>query len=111
MLPCRSRILGVPGQARPQPVSIEIANGLAEDTTHGVEQVHRQSDAVGEAGWDVIRCVRHRVEADPDCSAGCYARIGCVIGPEHRYSDDELRHHQERALRTMREYYNTHLSK
>lgn len=67
--------------------------------------------AVSERGWDVIKCVRHRVEAAPDCSAGCYSRLDCVIGPQHRYPDDELRHHQERALRTMREYYRTHLSK
>jgi hypothetical protein len=67
--------------------------------------------AVSERGWDVIKCVRHRVEAAPDCSAGCYSRIDCVIGPEHRYPNDELRHHQERALRTMREYYRTHPAK
>lgn len=58
-----------------------------------------------DAGWDVVKCIRHRVEAEPDCGAGCYSRLGCVIGPEHRYPDDELRHHQERALRSMREYY------
>ena len=67
--------------------------------------------AVGERGWDVIKCVRHRVEAAPDCSAGCHSRLHCVIGPEHRYPDDELRHHQERALRTMREYYRAHLTR
>jgi hypothetical protein len=67
--------------------------------------------AVSELGWDVIKCVKHRVEAAPDCSAGCYSRLGCVIGPEHRYPEDELRHHQERALRTMREYYRTHLAR
>jgi len=67
--------------------------------------------AVSDRGWDVIKCVRHRVEAAPDCSAGCYSRLNCVIGPQHRYPEEELRHHQERALRTMREYYNTHLSK
>ena len=50
------------------------------------------------AGWDFVKCVRHRVEADPDCNGGCYSRLGCVIGPEHRYPDDELHHHQERAL-------------
>lgn len=57
------------------------------------------------SGWDLVRCVRHRVEAEPDCGAGCYSRLRCVVGPEHRYPDDELRHHQERSLRSMREYY------
>jgi hypothetical protein len=67
--------------------------------------------AVSDRGWDVIKCVRHRVEADPDCAAGCYSRLECVIGPQHRYPDDELRHHQERALRSMRDYYRTQLAK
>lgn len=57
------------------------------------------------SGWDLVKCVRHRVEAEPDCNAGCYSRIRCVVGPEHRYPDDEMSHHQERALRSMREYY------
>ncbi len=61
--------------------------------------------AVSDRGWDVVKCVKHRVEADPDCTAGCHSRLGCVIGPQHRYPEDELRHHQERALRSMREYY------
>jgi hypothetical protein len=61
--------------------------------------------AVSEQGWDVIKCLKHRVEAAPDCGQGCYSRLRCVIGPQHRYPDDEIRHHQERALRSMREYY------
>lgn len=67
--------------------------------------------AVSDGGWDVIGCVKHRVEAEPDCGAGCYSRLNCVIAPQHRYPDDELRHHQERSLRSMREYYRTHLAK
>lgn len=65
--------------------------------------------AVSDRGWDVIRCVRHRVEAQPDCTAGCHSRLNCIIGPEHRYPEDELRHHQERALRSMSAYYHAHL--
>jgi hypothetical protein len=62
--------------------------------------------AVSDSGWDVIGCLKHRVEAAPDCGQGCYSRLQCVIGPQHRYPEDEIRHHQERALRSMREYYN-----
>ncbi len=62
--------------------------------------------AVSDRGWDVIACLKHRVESAPDCAQGCYSRLRCVIGPQHRYPDDEIRHHQERALRSMREYYN-----
>jgi hypothetical protein len=32
-----------------------------------------------------------------------------VLGPEHRYPDDELAYHQMRALRSMRPYYEAHI--
>ena len=32
-----------------------------------------------------------------------------MLGPEHRYPDDELAYHQMRALRAMRPYYETHI--
>jgi hypothetical protein len=57
------------------------------------------------AGWDIERCLIHRVEAESDCAPQCHARSGCVLGPGHRYPDDELRYHQMRALRAMRPYY------
>lgn len=57
------------------------------------------------AGWDIPRCLTHRVEAETDCAARCHARAACVIGPEHRYPDEELAYHQMRALRSMRPYY------
>jgi hypothetical protein len=65
--------------------------------------------AVSDGGWDVIKCLKHQVEAAPDCSDGCYSRLRCVVGPQHRYPEDEIRHHQGRALRSMREYYRTRL--
>ena len=55
------------------------------------------------------KCLTHRVEAEPDCAGRCHARVGCVLGPEHRYPDDELAYHQMRALRAMRPYYETHI--
>jgi hypothetical protein len=61
------------------------------------------------AGWDVPKCLTHRVEVEPDCAGRCHARAGCVIGPEHRYPDDELAYHQMRALRAMRPYYETQI--
>ncbi|MDO8431803.1 MAG: hypothetical protein Q7S58_05265 [Candidatus Binatus sp.] len=61
------------------------------------------------AGWDIPECLTHRVEVEPDCAPRCHARAGCVLGPEHRYPDDELAYHQMRSLRAMRPYYETHL--
>lgn len=57
------------------------------------------------AGWDIPKCLTHRVEDEPDCAPRCHARAGCVLGPEHRYPDDELAYHQARALRAMRPWY------
>jgi epoxyqueuosine reductase QueG len=62
-------------------------------------------------GWDIPRCLEHRVEVEPDCASRCHARVGCVLGPEHRYPDDELAYHQMRALRAMRPYYFQHVKK
>lgn len=67
------------------------------------------AQAVGTAGWEIARCLKHRVEARPSCDSRCHARVACVIGPEHRYPDDELAYHQERALRVMEPYYRRHV--
>jgi epoxyqueuosine reductase len=56
-------------------------------------------------GWDVPSCARHRVEAPESCESRCHARVGCVLGPEHRYTDDELAHHQRHALPAMQAYH------
>jgi hypothetical protein len=60
-------------------------------------------------GWDIPGCLTYRVENELDCAIRCHARVGCVLGPEHRYPDDELAYHQKRALRAMRPYYEGHL--
>jgi hypothetical protein len=57
------------------------------------------------AGWNIPKCLAHRIEAHPDCADRCHARVACVLGPSRRYPDDELAYHQERALRVMRPYY------
>ena len=64
-----------------------------------------------ESGWDIPKCLTHRVEVEADCTPRCHARAGCVLGPEHRYPDDELAYHQMRALRSMRPYYEAHIKK
>ncbi len=56
-------------------------------------------------GWDIPRCVEHRMEVEPDCAPRCHSRAGCVLGPEHRYPDDALAYHQMRALRSIRAHY------
>jgi len=68
------------------------------------------ADAVSLAkGWDIPKCLTHRVEVEADCAPRCHARAGCVLGPQHRYPDEELAYHQMRALRSMRAYYEAHI--
>ena len=63
------------------------------------------------AGWDIPRCLTHRIEVEADCATRCHARVACVIAPEHRYPGDELAYHHGRALAAMRPYYAKHLRK
>ena len=57
------------------------------------------------SGWDIPKCLAHRVEAHPDCADRCHARVACVLSPERRYPDDELAYHQARAFSVMRPHY------
>jgi hypothetical protein len=57
------------------------------------------------SGWDIPRCVAYRIEVEADCRSRCHARVACVVGPEHRYPDDEIAHHHGRAFRAMRPWY------
>ncbi len=61
------------------------------------------------AGWNVPGCIVHRVEVQEDCAARCRSRVACVLGLQHRYTDDELAYHQRRALASMRPYYETRI--
>jgi epoxyqueuosine reductase len=62
-----------------------------------------------ERGWDIPKCLTHRVEVEPDCIGRCHARAACVIGPAHIYPDDELAYHQMRSLRAMRPWYEANI--
>jgi len=35
--------------------------------------------------------------SNPKCRAHCDARAACVVGPEHRYPDEEIRYHHGTA--------------
>jgi epoxyqueuosine reductase len=53
--------------------------------------------AVREQGFAVAPCHARRVEAE-GCRLSCPARIACVRGPEHRYSDAALAFHMAASL-------------
>lgn len=57
-------------------------------------------------GWDVPACVAFRVERGDGnpCPDRCHARVACVYGRRHRYPDDALAYHHERAFAVMRRH-------
>ena len=60
--------------------------------------------AVGADGWDVPRCVAHRLADATRCAGGCHARLDCVYGRAHRYPADALAFHQASARAAMARY-------
>lgn len=53
--------------------------------------------AVSRAGFQVGACHAHRTAAD-ECRLSCPARLACIRGPEHRYSDQQLAFHMRASL-------------
>jgi epoxyqueuosine reductase QueG len=53
--------------------------------------------AVARAGFSVASCHARRLTAEP-CRLSCAARIACIRGPEHRYTDGELAFHMAASM-------------
>jgi hypothetical protein len=53
--------------------------------------------AVSRAGFDVGACHAHRL-ADVACQPSCAARLACIRGPEHRYTDQQLAFHMRASM-------------
>lgn len=53
--------------------------------------------AVARAGFGVAACHARRLSAEP-CRLSCAARIACIRGPEHRYSDAQLAFHMAASM-------------
>jgi hypothetical protein len=53
--------------------------------------------AVAVAGFDVASCHAHR-RASPPCQSSCGARLACVRGPEHQYSEAQLAFHMAASM-------------
>ena len=60
--------------------------------------------AIGPDGWDVPRCMAHRLAEETRCAAGCTARIECVYGRAYRPPPEALAFHQAAARRVMAAY-------
>lgn len=53
--------------------------------------------AVQRAGFVVAACHARRLEAEP-CHLSCVARLACIRGPEHRYTDEQLAFHMAASM-------------
>ena len=53
--------------------------------------------AVRLVGFSVADCHARRLVA-PACQLSCVARIRCVRGPEHRYTDEQLAFHMAASM-------------
>jgi len=53
--------------------------------------------AVRHAGFDVPACHARR-RAHEACHLSCAARLACIRGPEHRYSDEQLAFHMAASM-------------
>jgi ferredoxin len=56
--------------------------------------------AVRVAGFSIADCHARRLTA-PACRHSCEARIHCVVGPGHRYTDEQLAFHMAASMPVM----------
>jgi hypothetical protein len=57
--------------------------------------------------WNVTLCGEHRLKEktiENDCADACRSRLACVVGPEHAYSSQEMRHRHRSSLPTLKKY-------
>ncbi len=53
--------------------------------------------AVSRAGFQIAACHARRL-ADAGCRSSCAARVACIRGPEHRYSEEQLAFHMRASM-------------
>jgi epoxyqueuosine reductase len=55
-------------------------------------------------GFDVRACSTHRSPVGSACEYECAARNACPVGTEFRYGSEQMRHHYESGLNSIREW-------
>ena len=55
---------------------------------------------MAKSGFDWQACVDYRV-AENTCRDTCLARQACPVGPDHRYSREQMGYHYRISLRTI----------
>jgi len=80
---------------RALPASVPVGDGCAGCDAPCVGACPAQ--AVARAGFAIAACHARRLTAEP-CRSSCAARIACVRGPEHRYTDTQLAFHMAASM-------------
>ena len=62
--------------------------------------------ALSDTGFDVNKCVSHRLTEQSDCASKCIARNACPVAAEHRYGNDQLNYHYSQSLTSIRRFSN-----
>jgi hypothetical protein len=53
--------------------------------------------------WQLQTCLDFRKQAHSPCQDRCLARNACPVGPEQRYSDEQIAYHYLHSMRAIRE--------
>lgn len=55
-----------------------------------------------DGGFNLSACLDYRHQPDSACQDRCLARNSCPVGPEHRYSDAQIRYHYGQSMAVTR---------
>lgn len=61
--------------------------------------------ALAGGSFSLGRCVAYRRQPASACRTTCLARLGCPVGVEHRYEDEQIRHTYSISLRAIEHHY------
>lgn len=59
------------------------------------------AQAIGDAGFELQRCVAYRRRPGSACRLACLARLACPVRQELRYGDEQMRHSYATSLRMI----------
>ena len=55
--------------------------------------------------FNMSACATFRLGARSACGDRCLARMACPVGPQHRYTLEQIQYHYRHSLTEIREYY------
>jgi epoxyqueuosine reductase len=62
------------------------------------------ANTISENGWDYTACMKFRLR-DNTCTDNCFSRRACPYGKEHQYTEEQLHHHHDFVLKSVKKYW------